>query len=47
MLDALIAGQRDPRVLAELARASMRAKISVLTRRLPGTSASTTVTCWP
>jgi len=36
MLDALIAGQRDPRTLAQLARASMRAKISVLTEALTG-----------
>ncbi|MGW2652014.1 hypothetical protein ACWC2T_46005, partial [Streptomyces sp. NPDC001393] len=26
MLEALIAGERDPRVLAEMAKASMRAK---------------------
>jgi transposase len=36
MLEALIAGQRDPRALAELARASMRGKISVLTEALTG-----------
>src|SRR5213078_4706084 len=36
MLDALIAGQRDPRVLAQLARGSMRGKISVLTEALTG-----------
>ena len=36
MLEALIAGQRDPRVLAQLARASMRRKISVLTEALTG-----------
>jgi len=36
MLDALIAGQRDPRTLAQLARASMRGKISVLTEALTG-----------
>ena len=33
MLAALIAGQRDPHALADLARKSMRAKISVLRRR--------------
>ena len=36
MLEALIGGQRDPRVLAQLARASMRGKISVLTEALTG-----------
>ncbi len=30
MLDALIAGERDPRVLAQLARSRMRSKIGVL-----------------
>jgi len=36
MLAALIAGERDPRVLADLARGSMRGKISVLTEALIG-----------
>jgi transposase len=36
MLEALIAGQRDPAVLAEMARGSMRAKISVLKEALTG-----------
>jgi transposase len=36
MLEALVAGQRDPRSLAQLARASMRGKISVLTEALTG-----------
>ena len=36
MLDALIAGQRDPYVLAELARGSMRGKRSVLQEALTG-----------
>jgi transposase len=36
MLDALIAGQRDPHVLAELARGSMRGKKSVLREALTG-----------
>jgi transposase len=36
MLEALIAGQRNPRALAQLARASMRAKIDVLTEALTG-----------
>ena len=36
MLDALIAGQRDPYALADLARKSMRAKMSVLRQALTG-----------
>jgi transposase len=36
MLDAMIAGQRDPRVLADLARGSMRAKTDVLIEALTG-----------
>jgi transposase len=36
MLEALIAGQRDPHVLAELARGSMRGKRSVLQEALTG-----------
>jgi transposase len=36
MLDALIAGQRDPHPLAALARGKMRAKTSVLTEALTG-----------
>ena len=36
MLEAMIAGQRNPRVLAQLARASMRAKIEVLREALTG-----------
>ena len=36
MLAALIAGERDPRVLAEHARARMRAKIPVLVEALTG-----------
>jgi transposase len=36
MLEALIAGQRDPHVLAELARGSMRGKKSVLAEALTG-----------
>jgi len=36
MLEAMIAGQRNPRVLAQLARASMRAKIDVLREALTG-----------
>jgi hypothetical protein len=33
MLDALIAGERDPRRLAELARGKMKAKRPALSRR--------------
>jgi len=36
MMDALIGGQRDPVVLAELARGRLRAKISVLTEAFTG-----------
>jgi transposase len=36
MIDALIAGQRDPAVLAEMARGRMRAKIGALTDALAG-----------
>jgi transposase len=36
MLQALIAGQRNPKVLAQLARASMRSKIAVLEEALTG-----------
>jgi hypothetical protein len=36
MLAALIAGERDPKVLAELARGRMRAKRSVLEEAFTG-----------
>ncbi|MBT2445179.1 IS110 family transposase [Streptomyces sp. ISL-36] len=36
MLEALIAGERDPLVLAEMARASMRAKRGILAQALTG-----------
>jgi transposase len=36
MLDAMIAGQRDPRVLAEMARARMRSKKDALVQALTG-----------
>ena len=36
MLEALIAGQRDPHVLARMARGTMRKKISVLQEALTG-----------
>jgi transposase len=45
MLAALIAGQRDPKVLAQLAQGRMRSKLGVLEQgRSPGTSAPTTAT---
>ncbi|MFJ9250526.1 IS110 family transposase [Streptomyces sp. NPDC101776] len=37
MLEALIAGERDPRVLADLAKGSMRRKTDALTEALTGT----------
>ena len=45
MLAALLAGERDPQVLAQLARGRMRAKISVLEEALSGTSPTTTRSC--
>ena len=36
MLEALIAGQRDPKVLAQMARGSMRGKVGVLEQALTG-----------
>jgi transposase len=36
MLEALIAGQRDPRALAQMARGSMRGKVGVLQEALTG-----------
>ena len=36
MLEALIAGERDPQVLAQMARGRMRTKISPLTQALVG-----------
>jgi transposase len=36
MLDALVAGQRDPRALADLARTNMRGKTAVLVEALTG-----------
>ena len=51
MMAALIAGERDPKVLAELARARMRAKIPQLEEAFAGLgwAPSTTITgsCWP
>jgi transposase len=36
LLEALIAGQRDPKVLAQLAQGRMRAKLSLLEEALTG-----------
>ena len=51
MLQALIDGQRDPAMLAELAKRRLRAKIPELTEALTGrftpSSAATTTPSWP
>ena len=51
MLAALIAGERDPKVLAELARTRMRTKIRSWRKRSPGCgwapSMTITGSCWP
>jgi transposase len=49
MLAALIAGERDPKRLAQLARARMRAKLSLLAEAFTGFGSSPTITpsCWP
>ncbi len=51
MMAALIAGERDPKALAELARARMRSKIPLLAEAFAGLrrAPSTTITgsCWP
>jgi hypothetical protein len=41
MLEALIAGQRDPKVLAQLAKRRLRTKISALEEALHGSSPTT------
>jgi hypothetical protein len=46
LLEALVAGQRDPKVLAQLAEGRMRSKLSDLAEASPGTSAPTTATCY-
>jgi transposase len=45
MLEALIAGQHDPKVLAQLAQGRMRSKLGVLEEALTGPSAPTTASC--
>lgn len=51
MMDAIVAGERDPRRLAELARSRMRTKIPQLEQAFaassPGPSTSTTASCSP
>jgi transposase len=47
ILAALIAGQRDPQVLAEMARGRLRAKIPQLREALPDTSPTITRCCAP
>jgi transposase len=52
MIEALIAGERDPRRLAELARGKMRAKRGELITALDGRASMTTTPswlgcCWP
>jgi hypothetical protein len=42
---ALVAGERNPRVLAQLARRSTRKKIPCWRRRSPGTSPAITLSC--
>jgi hypothetical protein len=44
---ALIAGERDPAVLAYMARSRMRARSRSAGRLSPGTSTTTTGSCWP
>ena len=50
MIEALIAGERDPRVLAGLARGKMKAKRAALSRPLPAGSMTITASwrgcCW-
>jgi hypothetical protein len=50
MIEALIAGERDPKMLAGLARGKMKAKRAALSRRSPASSMTTTPNwrgcCW-
>lgn len=46
MIEALIGGERDPHVLAQLAKGTLRRKIPDLTMALAGASSNTTP-CWP
>jgi len=49
IMDHLIAGERNPKVLAQLARGRARRKITELEQALEGRSSSltTTLACWP
>jgi hypothetical protein len=51
MLAALVAGERDPKVLAQLARIRMRAKLSLLEEAFTGfftdQHAFLLARCWP
>jgi hypothetical protein len=47
MLAALIAGERDPKLLAQLARGRMRAKLSVLAEAFTGFFTDHHGSCWP
>jgi hypothetical protein len=44
MLEALVTGQRDPKVLAQLAQEGCAPRSATWPRRSPGTSAPTTAT---
>jgi len=47
MMAALIAGERSPKALAQLARTRMRGKISALEEAFTGTSPIIMRSCWP
>jgi len=47
MIEALIAGERDPRVLAEMARGRMRPKRDALVEALTAPVSTTTTASWP
>src|SRR5512132_567146 len=47
MLAALVAGERDPKVLAQLARQRLRAKLSLLEEAFHGRFSDITAACWP
>jgi hypothetical protein len=47
MMAALIAGERNPKVLAQLARSSVRKKITKLEEAFAAALMTTTASCWP
>jgi hypothetical protein len=47
MLQALLAGERDPKRLAQLARARLRAKLSLLAEAFTGFSPTSMPSCSP